>query len=90
MFRLPPDLFSCIQFSLCIEDLVPVALGRHVKALISSMGPAETLQCSAANNSEHILEKMFALFIEQGNLWPEICTLPEIRGPETLESKLYG
>ncbi|XP_024930366.2 calcineurin-binding protein 1 isoform X2 [Ziziphus jujuba] len=78
------------RFSLCIEDLVPVALGRHVKALITSMHQAESLGCGATGNYEHILEKMFALFIEQGNLWPEICGLPEIKGPETSDSNLYG
>lgn len=54
------------------------------------MRQAETLGCSVAGNFENILEKMFTLFIEQGNLWPEICGLPEIRGPETSESNLYG
>uniref|UniRef100_A0A803QRQ8 Uncharacterized protein n=1 Tax=Cannabis sativa TaxID=3483 RepID=A0A803QRQ8_CANSA len=77
------------RFSLCIEDLVPVALGRYVKALVSSMGQAEKVG-GAASSSEQILEKLFSLFIEQGNLWPEICSLSETKGPETSESSLYG
>ncbi|XP_062097200.1 calcineurin-binding protein 1 isoform X2 [Humulus lupulus] len=77
------------RFSLCIEDLVPVALGRYVKALVSSMGQAEKVGYGAPSSFEQILEKMFSLFIEQGNLWPEICSLSEIKGPETSESSLY-
>lgn len=78
-----------MQFSLCIEDIVPVALGRYIKSLISSMTQAGTFSC-AEKSSEHISEKIFSLFIEQGNLWPEICGLPEIKGPDTSESSLYG
>ncbi|XP_024020745.1 uncharacterized protein LOC21389324 [Morus notabilis] len=78
------------RFSLCIEDLVPVALGRYIKALVSSMLQAKKVGSGALSNSEHVLEKLFALFIEQGNLWPELCALPEIKGPETSDSSLYG
>ncbi|OAY54221.1 calcineurin-binding protein 1 isoform X4 [Manihot esculenta] len=74
------------RFSLCIEDLVPVALGRFIKALVSSMHQAGS---GALGSSEHQLEKMFSLFMEQGNLWPEIFTLPEIRSPEISEASLY-
>ncbi|XP_065850006.1 calcineurin-binding protein 1 isoform X2 [Euphorbia lathyris] len=75
------------RFSLCIEDLVPVTLGRLIKALVSSMHRAGS---SSPVGSEHQLEKMFSLFMEQGNLWPEIFSLPEIRGPEISEGSLYG
>ncbi|XP_004291149.1 PREDICTED: uncharacterized protein LOC101292862 [Fragaria vesca subsp. vesca] len=84
------SLRSDKRFSLCIEDLVPVSLGRYVKALVSSIRQAETVGSGAVDNSEHILEKVFSLFMEQGNLWPEICGLPEIKVTETSESSLYG
>ncbi|KAK8660782.1 hypothetical protein V6N13_051692 [Hibiscus sabdariffa] len=76
------SLKSDKRFSLCIEDIVPVALGRHVKALVLSMNQAET----AADQ----LEKIFGLFMEHGTLWPEICCLPEIKSLEIPESSLYG
>ena len=79
-----------IQFSLCLEDLVPVALGRYVRALISSMHQTENVDSGAASTSEHLLEKMFSLFVEQMNLWSDICSLPEISSPELSESSLYG
>ncbi|CBI20600.3 unnamed protein product, partial [Vitis vinifera] len=78
------------RFSLCLEDLVPVALGRYIKALISSMRQAETVGSTAASRSEHMLEKMFTLFMEQGSLWPDLCSLPEMRSTELSESSLYG
>ncbi|KAE8687620.1 hypothetical protein F3Y22_tig00111013pilonHSYRG00255 [Hibiscus syriacus] len=78
------SLRSDKRFSLCIEDLVPVALGRHIKALVLSMNQIET--AAAADQ----LEKIFGLFMEQGTLWPEICCLPEIKSPEISESSLYG
>ncbi|XP_059645535.1 calcineurin-binding protein 1 isoform X2 [Cornus florida] len=79
------------RFSLCLEDLVPVALGRYIKALISSVHRTETVGYGPASNPpEHILEKMFSLFMEQMNLWSEICSLPEIKSPELSESSLYG
>ncbi|XP_012492972.1 calcineurin-binding protein 1 isoform X1 [Gossypium raimondii] len=84
------SLRSDKRFSLCIEDLVPVALGRHIKALVLSINQVETAATDPASSFEHQLEKIFGLFMEQGTLWPEICSLPEIRSPEISESSLYG
>ncbi|XP_007012204.2 PREDICTED: uncharacterized protein LOC18588015 isoform X2 [Theobroma cacao] len=84
------SLRSDKRFSLCIEDLVPVALGRHIKALVLSMRQVEPAGADAACSFEHQLEKIFGLFMEQGTLWPEICCLPEIKSSEISESTLYG
>ncbi|XP_052208755.1 calcineurin-binding protein 1 isoform X2 [Diospyros lotus] len=78
------------RFSLCLEDLVPVALGRYVKALVSSMHQAENVVSGAAINSEPLLEKFFSLFMEQMNLWSDISYLPETVSSELSESSLYG
>ena len=56
----------------------------------SDLHHTETVGSGSASSSEHVLEKLFALFMEQGNLWPEICGLPEIKSPEASESSLYG
>ena len=71
---------------MCVEDVVPVALGRLIKALVLSMHQAGF---SAPSSSEQILEKLFSLFMEQGNLWPEIYHLLEVRSPEITEETLY-
>ncbi|KAF7817092.1 calcineurin-binding protein 1 isoform X1 [Senna tora] len=78
------------RFSLCIEDLVPVAIGRYVKALISNMRHSQTASSGTVSSSDHVLERLFTLFMEQGSLWPEICSLPEIKSPDTSETILYG
>ncbi|WJX42066.1 hypothetical protein P8452_29339 [Trifolium repens] len=78
------------RFSLCIEDLVPVAIGKYLKALISTMRHSQTTASPPMSSSDNVLERMFALFMEQGSLWPEICSLPEIECPDTSESLVYG
>lgn len=80
------------RFSLCLEDLVPVALGRYLKTLISSMllAPHASASATRSCSREQILEKMFTLFMEQGSLWSDMCSLPEIKCPELTESTLYG
>ncbi|CAI9277317.1 unnamed protein product [Lactuca saligna] len=79
------------RFSLCLEDLVPIALGRYIKALVSSINQIESGTNIHDNIAlEHLLEKMFCLYIEQMNLWSDICNLPEIKCPELSESSLFG
>ncbi|KAK4742823.1 hypothetical protein SAY87_000824 [Trapa incisa] len=75
------------RFSLCVEDLVPVALGRYIKALLISM---HQTQSGMGINSENILERLFSLFMEQGNLWADLCSLPEMKGSGISENNLYG
>lgn len=79
-----------MQFSLCLEDLVPVSLGRYIKALVSSINKIEVATTTDNDALEHLLEKMFSLYIEQMNLWSDICNLPEIKCPELSESSLFG
>ncbi|XP_061369574.1 calcineurin-binding protein 1 [Gastrolobium bilobum] len=78
------------RFSLCIEDLVPVAIGRYLKALISTMCHSQTATSGSVSSPDDLLERMFTLFMEQGSLWPEICSLPEIESPDTSETIVYG
>lgn len=78
------------RFSLCLEDLVPIALGRYIKALTTSINKIETDTNIDNTAFEHLLEKMFSLYIEQMNLWSDICSLPEIKCPELSETSLFG
>lgn len=79
-----------MQFSLCLEDLVPVALGRYIRALIISISQAGTGSSTATEHVENLLEKIFNLFLEQVNLWSDICSLAELKSPELTESSLFG
>ncbi|CAN8327080.1 unnamed protein product, partial [Cochlearia groenlandica] len=81
------SLRSDKRFSLCIEDLVAVAIGRYINALVSSMSQVDS--AGAKINPDSQLEKIFSLFIEQGSIWPDICNTPETRGPQSSESSLY-
>ncbi|XP_058785255.1 calcineurin-binding protein 1 [Vicia villosa] len=78
------------RFSLCLEDLVPVAIGKYLKALISAMRHSQTTASFSVSSPDNVLDKIFALFMEQGSLWPEICSLPEIESRDTSESIIYG
>ncbi|KAF8407122.1 hypothetical protein HHK36_006247 [Tetracentron sinense] len=79
------------RFSLCLEDLVPIALGRYIQALTSSIRQAESLGPATVSSSlEHLLEKLFSIFMDQGHLWTDISSLPEIKSPELLENRFYG
>ncbi|QCE16034.1 calcineurin-binding protein 1 isoform X2 [Vigna unguiculata] len=78
------------RFSLCIEDLIPVAIGRYLKALISTICHSQTAASGSVTSYDNVLERMFALFMEQGSLWPEICSLTEIEGSDMSESIIYG
>lgn len=78
------------RFSLCLEDLVPVALMRYIKSLtmcISQVGPGSD---ATVESIEHLLERLFNLFLERVNLWHDIFCLPELKGSELTESSLYG
>ncbi|KAI4376285.1 hypothetical protein MLD38_014066 [Melastoma candidum] len=77
------------RFLLSIEDLVPLALGRHIKALIASMPRPESITSGSASNPD-IKEKLFSMFTEHGLLWPDVSNLPEMKGPDFSETSLYG
>ncbi|XP_068647535.1 calcineurin-binding protein 1 [Aristolochia californica] len=77
------------RFSLCLEDIAPVALGRYIQALAASINNAESLSSSGPSSREHQLDRMFNLFIDHCNLWADISCLPEMRSQEFSESALY-
>ncbi|KAL5697701.1 hypothetical protein ACHQM5_028819 [Ranunculus cassubicifolius] len=75
------------RFSLCLEDVVPVSLGRLILAITSSIHQVESL---GKNIPQHLLERMFNLFLDQASLWMDISSLPEIKNPDLSESSFYG
>eukprot|EP01018_Ginkgo_biloba_P039569 Gb_33410 [translate_table: standard] len=81
------------KFSLCLEDITPVALGRYIQALGMAISHAETLGSGSNSSFEHLLEKMFNLFMDHGSLWSDLAGLSELRGssaPEFSESTVYS
>uniref|UniRef100_A0A7N0ZVX4 Uncharacterized protein n=1 Tax=Kalanchoe fedtschenkoi TaxID=63787 RepID=A0A7N0ZVX4_KALFE len=78
------------RFALSLEDLIPAALGRYVKALISSIRHAMATDPASRSSTESLLEKLFSLFIEQVALWPDICSLPEFKSLEYLHQYIHS
>lgn len=79
------------QFSLCLWDIVPVALGKYIQLITAAIRNAEAHGASCDTNSlEQLLEKMFTVFMDHANMWSEISTIPEVNDPELSESSLYG
>lgn len=78
------------RFSLCLGDIVPVALGKYIQVLTSSINNAENLGSTDSNSLEQMLERMFNIFIDHVNLWADISSLPEVNNPDLSESCLYG
>ncbi|WOL15244.1 hypothetical protein Cni_G24025 [Canna indica] len=79
------------RFVLCLGDIIPVALGKYIQVLISSIRDAEIH--NATNNSaslEQMLEKLLNIFMDHVNMWTEIISLPELKSPDLSESILYS
>lgn len=84
------NFIICVQFALCLGDIIPVALGKYIQVLISSIRNTENH--SAKNNSfliEQMLEKLFNIFMDHANMWTDIITLPELKMADLSESNLY-
>ncbi|XP_009417134.2 calcineurin-binding protein 1 isoform X1 [Musa acuminata AAA Group] len=79
------------RFALCLGDIVPIALGKYIQVLISSICNAEIH--NATDNSislEQMLEKLFNIFMDHVNLWTDIISLPELKSPDLSEGNLYN
>lgn len=79
------DGFDCIQFYLCIVDMVPVALGKYIQVLTSTIQNA-----SDTAAVEQLLEKMFSAFMDHASMWSEVGSLPEVSCPQLSEANLFG
>ncbi|XP_042375103.1 calcineurin-binding protein 1-like isoform X1 [Zingiber officinale] len=79
------------RFALCLGDIIPVALGKYIQVLISSIRNTENY--SGKNNPssmEQMLEKLFNIFMDHANMWTDIITLPELKMADLSESNLYS
>ncbi|KAJ3687084.1 hypothetical protein LUZ61_016248 [Rhynchospora tenuis] len=73
------------RFYLCIVDLVPVALGKYIQVLTSTIRNA-----SDTTVVEQLLEKMFSAFMDHASTWGDVGSLPEVNCPELSETNLFG
>ncbi|KAL5210629.1 hypothetical protein ABZP36_006252 [Zizania latifolia] len=78
------------RFALCLGDIVPVGLGKYLQVLTSAICNPEICRVSGDASVEHLLEKMFGVFMDHANLWADISTIPEVNSPELSENNLYS
>ncbi|CAM6113955.1 unnamed protein product [Calypogeia fissa] len=84
------------KFSLCLDDLSRVALGKYVQALVVAICQADATDGTAPLPTFYaLLEKFFNLFMEFGSSWPDSLeiSLAEAEVPSTAqfsEDSIYG
>ncbi|XP_006651699.2 calcineurin-binding protein 1 [Oryza brachyantha] len=78
------------RFALCLGDIVPVGLGKYLQVLTSAIRDPEIRRASGDASVEHLLEKMFGVFMDHANLWADISTIREVNSPDLSESNLYS
>lgn len=79
-----------MQFYLCLGDIVPVALGKYIQVLTSSIRSAQNLAATDSGPIEQMLERMFNIFMDHAYLWADMSSLPEVNNPDLSESNLHG
>lgn len=77
-----------MKFSLCLEDIVPVALGRYLQTIVLSIQHEERYSFGEATR-EQLLDRMFNLSMDHGNLWTDISNLPELKKHNFSDSTIY-
>ncbi|ERN03626.1 hypothetical protein AMTR_s00042p00226140 [Amborella trichopoda] len=81
------------RFSLCLEDIVPVALGRYAQALALSVNRSVIPATGNAGSLDHLLERIFNIFLDHGSSWTDFASLPELGNslcPEFSVDALYS
>ncbi|KAJ0982851.1 hypothetical protein J5N97_011106 [Dioscorea zingiberensis] len=79
------------RFSLCLGDIVPIALGKYIQRLSSIIRNAESSGSSDKTSSgEQMLDRMFTTLMDHVHLWSDISTMPEVNSPDLSESNLCG
>ena len=73
------------MFSPCLEDIIPVELTKYIQALGTKISHTEFSGSSSSNSFEQLLENIFNLFMDHGNLWSDLDGLSELRSPSSFE-----
>lgn len=83
-----------LQFSLCLEDISRVALGKYILALARAICQADAEGLSSQTKFYSLLEKMFNLYMDYGISWADSAGLSLAEAgimnePEVAESAIY-
>ena len=83
-----------LQFSLCLEDISRVALGKYILVLARAICQADSEGHSSQTRLHPLLEKMFNLYMDYGISWSDSAglSLAEagiMNSPEVAEGAIY-
>ncbi|CAN5976218.1 unnamed protein product [Sphagnum jensenii] len=83
------------KFSLCLEDISRVALGKYIQTLARALCQAESEGSRSQARFHSLLEKMFNLYMDYGVSWSDSAglSLTEagiLNAPEVAESAIYS
>lgn len=80
------------KFSLCLEDLSRLALGKYIRALAMSIAQADVNDTMSQSTLHSLLEKLFNLFMDYGTSWSESLqiSLAEAEVISMTEGSIYG
>lgn len=83
-----------LQFSLCLEDISRVALGKYILALARAICQTDSEGSTSQTLLHPLLEKMFNLYMDFGISWSDSAglSLAEagiMNSPEVAESAIY-
>lgn len=91
--------YSCLKtdrkFSLCLEDISRVALGKYILVLARAICQADSEGPASQTRLHTLLEKMFHLYMDFGISWSDSAglSLAEagiMNSPEVAESAIYS
>ncbi|XP_020680903.1 calcineurin-binding protein 1 isoform X1 [Dendrobium catenatum] len=86
--------YTCLRtdkkFYLCLCDILPIAIGKYVQVLASSIRNAGAVGSIDKSTLEQLLERMFNLIIDHVSILADFSGLPEVNSPEISEANLCG
>lgn len=64
-----------LQFSLCLADMVQIALGKYIHTLGAAIVQFDTVGSVSNLSLKNLLERFFNLFMEHGGSWSDVVAV---------------
>ncbi|PKA54347.1 hypothetical protein AXF42_Ash000180 [Apostasia shenzhenica] len=78
------------KFYLCLCDIVPIAIGKNIQVLASSIQNAGALGSTDSSSLEQFLDRLLNLLIDHVSILADLSALPDINDPQMSEANLCG
>lgn len=86
--------YTCLRtdkkFYLCLYDIVPIAIGKYLQVLTSSIRSAGASGSTDNTSLEQYLDRLFSLFIDHVSGLADLICYPELNKHEISETNLCG